>query len=280
MAPEFRPLHDALGAEVRGLDLREEQPAEIIAAIARAWERYAVLVFHGQQLSVEDQLRFTRAFGTIQGKRGDGERAGQQYMIVGTRPVDGVPGEIGEGELMFHQDGCYTETPSDKSFLFALELPAIGGNTRFASTAHAYATLAPELRERLLDYDIRFTFDPTHYTRTPDWNPVLEYTHPLVIAHRTSGEPLLFCSRFNGEEILGLPATESRALIDQLCDALEREENVYEHVWTVGDFVLWDNLATVHARTPFDPADNRSMRRTATTGGKPVAYRANRLSAR
>ena len=163
---KIRPLTVALGAEISGVDLSVEQTPEAIAEIAAAWERYAVLVLHDQRLSVADQLRFTRSFGEIQGKRADGERKGQQYMIVGTRPVDGVPGEIGDGELMFHQDGCYTPTPSDKSFLYALEIPATGGNTLFASTARAYARLPADLRQQLLGYDIRFTFDPTHYTRT------------------------------------------------------------------------------------------------------------------
>ena len=47
---------------------------------------------------------------------------------------------------------------------------------------------------------------------------------------------------------------------------------MYEHAWRVGDALIWDNLATLHARTDFDPKERRALRRTAIRGVRPQAY--------
>ena len=85
--------------------------------------------------------------------------------------------------------------------------------------------------------------------------------------------PVLFCNRLMADSIVGYPPEKSDALIFRLCEYLERPENIYEHVWRVNDLVIWDNLATAHARTYFDPAERRSLRRMAIRGEKPIAYR-------
>ena len=271
MALEFRPLTQALGAEVLGVDLSREQPPAVMEQIARAWERYAMLVFRDQQLAPDDQRRFVSFFGEFQAPRA-GPRKGEDTMFIGNVEVDGLPSDLPNGEMWFHQDGCYTEKPTKQSFLYALEIPSQGGNTKFASTARAYAQLPAELRERLLDYEIRFNFDYTSVVRTETFTGP-QYTHPIVIAHPLTGVPLLFCNRLTADAIVGLPQAESDALIAQLCDELEREDNVVEHVWRVGDLVIWDNLATAHARTDFDSRERRLLRRMTTRGSKPAAYR-------
>ena len=53
--------------------------------------------------------------------------------------------------------------------------------------------------------------------------------------------------------------------------ATERPEHIYEHEWQVGDLLIWDNRATVHARTNFDPAERRVLRRMALRGARPIA---------
>ena len=52
-------------------------------------------------------------------------------------------------------------------------------------------------------------------------------------------------------------------------DIAERPEHVYEHEWTPGDLLLWDNLCSAHARTDF-PASDRRMLRRCTVKGQPL----------
>ncbi|GAC1332471.1 MAG: hypothetical protein NVSMB20_03960 [Bradyrhizobium sp.] len=57
------------------------------------------------------------------------------------------------------------------------------------------------------------------------------------------------------------------ALLDQLWDYVARPEFAWEHVWRVGDLVLWDNRCTMHRRDPFDASARRIMHRTQIKGG-------------
>jgi taurine dioxygenase len=278
MSPEFHPLTKAIGAEVRGIDLSRPQSPEVMAAIARAWDEYGVLLFRDQDLSGESQRAFTAAFGTVHVLASSAQK-GSEFMHIGNVEVNGVPGQLALGEMQFHQDGCYNEQPLRRTFLYSLKIPSAGGNTLFASTAHAYARLPNDLRERILNYDIRFAYNYTALVRDATTKPTSEYVHPLVIAHPGTGNPLLYCNRLMAEEIVGLPPDESRALIERLCSELERPEGIYEHVWRLGDFLMWDNFATAHARTDFDPAEERLLRRT-TTSGEPVTAFRERLAAR
>ena len=57
----------------------------------------------------------------------------------------------------------------------------------------------------------------------------------------------------------------------ELWGFVDRPEFVWEHVWRVGDLVLWDNRCTMHRRDAFDPHSRRIMHRTQVKGdGRPV----------
>jgi taurine dioxygenase len=273
MAIEVRPLTAALGAEIRGVELREPLSQALVEELRALWHRYAVLVFRDQQISADDQKRFTSYFGSFQLPRG-GPQRNSQILFIGNTEVDGVPADIPLGAMQFHQDGAYGERPTKASMLFALQLPESGGNTLFASLTHAFDTLPAALRERAVRLDIRFNFDNETTIRSSAWRTdIPDYTHPLVVAHPDTGRPVLFCNRLMADAIVGLPPGESAALIEQLCAHIERPENVYEHVWRLGDFVIWDNVATAHGRTDFDPNQTRLLRRTTIAGDRPIPYR-------
>jgi taurine dioxygenase len=188
-----------------------------------------------------------------------------------------MEGNIPTGDMTFHQDGVYAENPAKGGMLFALEIPPVGGNTLFCSTARAYAALPEDLQQELLDYDVHFVSDYATHNRTARQEKGKieggEATHPLVIMHPSTGHPLLICNTLMADFIVGLPKDQSDALLERLCQELEQPEFIYEHVWKVGDLLLWDNLAVQHARTDFDPNERRALRRTQLRGGKPVAYR-------
>lgn len=274
MTFELQPLIPALGAEVRGLDLREPLDGETVAALRAAWERYGVLLFRDQQIDADDQKRFTRYFGEFQRPRG-GPRKNEDVLFIGNTEVDGIPADIPLGAMQLHQDGAYGERPTKASLLFAIELPERGGDTLWASLANAYDTLPADVQQRIVQLDIRFNFDSATTIRDLSvWRKdIPDYTHPLVIAHPDTGRPLLFCNRLMADAVVGLSAPESAELVGYLNAHIERPENVYQHVWRRGDFAIWDNLATAHGRTDFDPNQTRLLRRTTILGDRPVAYR-------
>ena len=59
------PLTKHIGAEIRGLDLREKPDNETIRSIYQAWLDHLVIVFPGQSLSQEDFIRVTGYFGEL-----------------------------------------------------------------------------------------------------------------------------------------------------------------------------------------------------------------------
>ena len=61
----------------------------------------------------------------------------------------------------------------------------------------------------------------------------------------------------------------SEAILNTLYDLGERREQIYEHVWQLGDLLMWDNRCTIHARTDFPKGERRLLRR-CTVEGEPL----------
>lgn len=66
--------------------------------------------------------------------------------------------------------------------------------------------------------------------------------------------------------ILGLSREDSERVLDQLFDISEDPAIVYEHVWSLGDLVIWDNWCLIHARKDFPRDEPRLMRRLTIEG--------------
>ena len=227
-----------------------------------------------QSLSEEDQVRFAEYFGPL-GKTLNVHNTGRHpaIMLVSNIRKDGKPiGALPDGEMQFHTDQCYVERPAAASMLYAIEVPRVGGNTLFSNAYLAYETLPSEIKRRIdgrkalnaYDYDNAATF---RGTRIRDGVP--HYTHPVVRTHPATGRKALYVNRLMTLAIEGLPEAESAALLELLFDHQEKRRFVYEHVWRVGDILMWDNRCTLHARTDFSPDERRLMRRITILGEKP-----------
>jgi alpha-ketoglutarate-dependent taurine dioxygenase len=270
-----RPLSSALGAEILGLDLRDDIDARVFAQIRDAWHQNLVIVLRGQNMSEEDQVRFAEKFGppaVIHTKQF--VRNHPAVMLISNIREDGKPiGALPDGEMHFHTDQCHQERPAMASMLYALEVPPAGGNTLFANGYTAYETLPPEIKRRIdgrkalnaYDYETAATKRGTRLSQS-----VPSYAHPVVRTHPATGRKALYVNRLMTVRIEGLPAQESEDLLAMLFDHQERREFIYEHVWRVGDLVIWDNRCTLHARTDFSPDERRLMRRVTILGEKPL----------
>src|SRR5580698_10470430 len=70
MAIAIRQIHPVFVGEVSGVDLRQKLTHDEVAVIEDGMDRYAVLVFHGQDITDEQQIAFTRNFGEIENSFG------------------------------------------------------------------------------------------------------------------------------------------------------------------------------------------------------------------
>jgi len=274
MPIDVRPLGAALGGEVIGVDLREPVTPEVADEIRAAWYRYQVLVFRDQSISAEDQRRLVACFGELQRPRSPVPRVNPDILWVANVSVDGDRGELPEGDMHFHADQCYFETPTAGAILYAIEIPKQGGNTLFANMYRAYETLPSALQARLDDREILFAYDYANNAyRRGNVDPAApRHAHPAVIRHPATGRPVLFVNRLMAERIVGLPAADSEALLAEIFAHIERPDMIYEHRWRVGDILVWDNFSTLHARTDFDPAERRVLRRMAIRGTTPERF--------
>ena len=274
MTISLEPLSDAIGARLTGVDLRGGLDDSIMKVIRQAWLDHFVIVIPGQELSGDDQITFTEWFGPRQEVRTVKvvDEGPQNFMYVANKSVDGMDGVLPEGEMQFHTDQCYYETPSRATILFALEIPAQGGNTRFANAYRAYDSLSDDMKERLRTLKAHNIYDyeanPTvkENESAPD---APRYEHPVVICHPETGREVLYVNRLMTDHIVGVDREESDAILEELFVTLEDPNHYYEHIWNPGDLVMWDNLCTLHARTWFDPSMARVLRRTTVAGEAP-----------
>ena len=268
------PLSDALGAAVTGIDLSQPLDDDAISAIKQAWYDHVILVFPEQDITDDEQERFCRNFGELELVRTTTVASDHPHVMMITNVKDtGKPTALEDGEMMFHYDQCYYEQPCMGATLYAIEIPGEGGNTLFANCTKAYEALPDEWKTRLdglkalnyYDYGLNPTMRPNEMN--PD---VPQWTHPVVRIHSETGKKAIYVSRLMSMKIEGLPEDESSEILNFLFDHMEQPEFIYEHVWSVGDLMMWDNRCSVHARTYFSPEKRRMMRRVTVRDPKPV----------
>ena len=151
------PLTKHIGAEIRGLDLREKPDDATIKAIYQAWLDHIVIIFPDQKLSQEDLIRVTGYFGEQGMPRRPPKFFPKGYasilpgiMLISNIRENGEPiGALPDGEMMFHHDMIHAEVPSKATLLYSVEVPSAGGNTLFSSGYAAYDTLDPAVRAKL-----------------------------------------------------------------------------------------------------------------------------------
>jgi alpha-ketoglutarate-dependent 2,4-dichlorophenoxyacetate dioxygenase len=279
-------------AEAEGLDLTRPLTPDQVAAVHAGMNQYAVLVFHDQPLTDEQQLAFTRSLGELEHAVGTSLRAPDEYRLPTTfADVSNLDKEqkvfarddrrrlFGIGNRLWHSDSSFKVVPAKYSLLHARSIPSRGGNTEFAYMPAAYDALDAETRAEVEDLicehsqifsrqQLGFT-DFTEEERAR-FKPVRQR---LVRTHPDTGRKSLYLSSHAGS-ILGWPVPEARAFLRDLVEHATQRQFVYVHRWRVGDLVMWDNRQTMHRARPFPAHEPRDMRRTTLVGDGPTAAQA------
>src|SRR5262249_55895243 len=277
-AIEVIPTGRALGAEIRGLDLRDMDTAAF-TRVMDAWHEHSVLLFRGQMLSDRDLIAFSRRLGDLdhapiqENGRRFVEGLPEIYIVSNVKVKGESIGSLGDGEAVWHTDMSYLDMPPKASLLYSLEVPPSGGNTSFCTMYGIYEALSPELKRRIAGLKIKHdgTYNSGGYVRqgitpTDDARTSPGTVHPLVCTHPVTGRRMLYLGRRRNAYLDGLELAESEALLNELWSVVARPEFAWEHAWRVGDLVMWDNRCTMHRRDAFDPATRRVMHRTQVKG--------------
>jgi alpha-ketoglutarate-dependent taurine dioxygenase len=268
------PTGGALGAEIRGIDLRAVD-APAFTAIHQTWLDHQVVLFRGQRLGDEDLIAFSRRFGDLDVApiQENGRRFVEghpEIYVVSNVVENGVAiGSLGAGEAAWHTDMSYLVDPPKASVLYAIEVPASGGDTGFCTMYGAWEALPDALQQRIIGLRVKHdgTYNSGGYVRagvtpTDDPRAAQGTLHPLVCTHPETRRRCLYLGRRRNAYIEGLPLAESDALLDAIWTYATSDALTWYNQWRAGDVVLWDNRCTMHRRDGFDPAMRRVMHRT------------------
>ena len=285
MAITVTPLHPHIGAEVGGIDLREAIDDAGVAAVWQAIDRYAVLVFRGQNISDEQLRGFAARFGELEIGR-SAARGGRRRLAfpeigdISTRAEDNrLRGRDAKkrldslGHRLWHTDASYMPVPVVLGMLFAVTVPPPSpwgaGETEFADMRAAYDALSEAQKAAVeglvVEHDVFWSRGQIGFT---EFAPGEREQYPpsrqrLVRRHPGSGRKCLYLSA-HASHIVGLPVPEGRLLLHDLDEHATQHEFVYSHKWRVGDLVIWDNRDTMHRGRPHDESFPRDLRRATT----------------
>ena len=274
---EVVALTKHIGAEIRGIDLRDPLGEQTIAAIRQAWLDHLVLVFRGQQFAQEDLIRATGYFGEIGPlsrppkyfPKGYAKLLPNMMLISNIRENGEVIGALPDGEMNFHHDMIHAELPHNGTLLYSVEVPSYGGDTLFASGYAAYDTLDPAVRQRLEGRKALNHYNYGTTIRGDSKNAVeafSEAVHPVFRTHDETGRKAVYVDRLMTMKVVDTPQAESDELLNAVFDHSERPEFIYRHVWQLGDLLVWDNRCSAHARDDFPSDQRRLLWRTTVKG--------------
>lgn len=292
MSVRIRQIGPCFAGEVEGIDMRRALASEEVAAIHAGMDKYAVLVFHDQDITDEQQLAFTQSLGDIEHAIGTSLRAPSEYRLpttfadVSNLDKNNTPFARDDrrrlfaiGNRLWHSDSSFKAVPAKYSLLHAVRIPSKGGNTEFAYMPAAYdaldAEIKTEIEDLICEHSQMYSREMVGFTDFTDeerqrFKPVLQR---LVRRHPTTGRKSLYLSSHAGK-ILGMPVPEARFLLRDLTEHATQRQYVYAHKWRVGDLVMWDNRQTMHRARPFPAHEPRDMRRTTLMGEGPTVAQA------
>jgi alpha-ketoglutarate-dependent 2,4-dichlorophenoxyacetate dioxygenase len=294
MTVSIRQIHPVFMGEVEGVDLRRPLSAAETAAIDAGMDKYAVLIFHGQDITDEQQLAFSANFGTIEmpgsasnitkpeERRIRPDMADVSNLDRDSRPFarDDRRRMFNLGNRLWHSDSSFRAVPAKYSLLSGRIIPSRGGNTEFADMRAAYDALddatKAEIGDLVCEHSLLYSRGLLGFTELTEeekanFKPVRQR---LVRTHPVTGRKSLFLSSHAGT-IVGWPMPEARAFLRDLMEHATQREFVHAHVWRQHDLVIWDNRQTMHRVRRFDDTrEIRDMRRTTIGGEEMTAQQA------
>jgi taurine dioxygenase len=298
------PLSGPLGAEISGLDAGSPIDNSTAADLRRALHVHQVLTIRDQRLTPRQFVDFARAFGKIEPffiNAYSLPEAPEIYVLSNARREGKPIGRDGAG-THWHSDHTFHREPASATILYALEVPAAGGDTLFVDMYRACEELPEDLKRQLEGrkaihryqkkehiYSAETDADAVKRARigalqalrrqeeagqapTPTArhaNTLPDQLHPILRTHPATGRKALYLNDEMTVGIDGMPEAEGRALLKALCARATAPDRVFTYKWRAGDIVIWDNPSVMHAATYTDPGEARTLYRLTVKGSEP-----------
>ncbi len=284
MSITITDLTPGFAGEVSGIDITQPLTRVQVAALEAGMDRYAVLVYHDQRLSDEQQQAFSRNFGPLEATAGgnvtkpEDRRLDPGMADVSNLGADHKPLPRDDrrrlfnlGNRLWHSDSSFRAIPAKYSLLSGRIVVDNGGRTEFADMRAAYDALDDatkvEVEDLICEHSLIYSRGTLGFTELSEaekkmFAPVRQR---LVRTHPVTGRKSLYLSSHIGT-IVGWPVPEARAFIRDLTEHATQPQFTYAHKWRQFDLVMWDNRTTMHRVRRFDETQVRDVRRTTVAG--------------
>ncbi|MCY3884765.1 MAG: TauD/TfdA family dioxygenase [Gammaproteobacteria bacterium] len=265
-----------LGAYICEVDLSNLSESEW-KEINKAFLEYAVLVFPKANLTDPQQVRFSKRFGKLETLTGNPLIKTLWVSNLDTNgdilPLDDDNFRIIRGNEYWHTDSSYMPVSAKASCLSAVTIPAEGGETSWADMRAAYDALDSATKSQISGLAAYHSFYRSQEELGQEVEIGSRYgfhrsgapLRPLVKDHSETGRKALYIGR-HAYRIPGMEDNAAQELLKELNEFACQPCFVFEHSWSVGDMVLWDNRCVLHRVKPYDYSKPRVMRHTRISG--------------
>ena len=274
---------------VSDINLKEILSDSLIKELDTAVNKYAVLIFKDQNITDDEQVRFTEYFGKIEasGKTSNitkdkDRRLSSDLADVSNLDKDNKPFTLNDprrifnlGNRLWHTDSSFKPVPAKYSLLSGRNVSKEGGNTEFADMRSVYDNLDAKTKNKIekmicehsLIYSRqRLGFDMVRELSPDEIKNFKPVEQPLVRNNKLTNRKTVFLSSHIGK-IKDWTRPDSMCFIDDLIEYATKEKFLYVHKWMQNDLVIWDNRQTMHRARAFDDlTEYRDMRRTTVLG--------------
>ncbi|WP_428102189.1 TauD/TfdA dioxygenase family protein [Candidatus Rariloculus sp.] len=263
----------SLGAEIGGVDLTEPLSETQFEAIGAALVAHEVIIFRDQDVSSDDLTAFGRRFGELTVHPFAPMEAETPELIRFRNDEHSAP----YGTDAWHSDETFRAEPPTATVLCAKEVPALGGDTMYASMSAAFEGLSDRLQRFICGleaiHDIcpfRALFGDSEEDRRKLQRYELRYppqVHPVVRVHPVSGRKVLYVNPLFTTAIKDMDEHESRSLLDVLFRQSLIPEYQFRHRWAPHTIAMWDNRSVQHYAVHDYYPQRRYMERVTIRGG-------------
>lgn len=263
-------LSEHVGTRIDGLSLSDVPDPEMVGLLRAACAERIALLFSDQDgLDPADYLSFARSFGgrpDLHTQRHYCLKDHHEIFVVGNVEEGGKKVGASRVGLNWHTDHYHLPEPGLFTFLHALTVPSVAGDTRYANGIAAFEALASDTQARIEGLKVRHSRARLFRMLFPEASEaemeaerlrVPDVVHPLVRTHPELGVRGLYLGGEWGSAIEGLDDAEGQALFDELLEHLTQDRFCYRHAWQPGDVLMSDNRCSMHRASEWDEAAER-----------------------
>jgi taurine dioxygenase len=263
-----------LGAAIGGVDLRQPLSDAQFKAVEDTLVEHELIIFRNQDINSDNLMDFGRRFGELTVHPFAPNEGKNAPELIKFRNDEKTPPY---GTDVWHSDETFRAEPPMATILCAKEVPAVGGDTMFASMSAAYDGLSDRMQQFISGLEgihdmkpFRPLFGNSEEERKKLQHFELMYPpqlHPVVRIHPVSGRKVLFVNPQFTVGINGMEEHESRTLLDLLFRQASVPEYQFRHHWEPHTIAMWDNRSTQHYAIHDYYPQRRYMERVTIRGG-------------